>query len=473
MNVSLRWKKRFVYTNLTGLSNIARAESIIHQIIWFLICTASTLFTAYLVIESVIHFMKCQVSTTVRRTTLTKLDFPKITFCNQNPLNSDFLLDLYNKAHAKKNITLETTQYYLLLQLESYMKNTSGRYLTEAEKLNMSDLDGMLISCMFRNKPCNLKDDFISVFDASFLSCISFNSGLDSLGRSIGAKKVFSSNDELSLEFYVGLPNEITSFYPNKGMLVWIYDFSSNYIRLHDNPFLITAGFDATVRASPFVYKQFNQWPYVYSDCTVGEDNTLLKPLVDTNIFDYLRVKNIKYTQESCINVCFQQVLAEKCGCIDFWLNVTIPGYDYCLDEKANCSHDFYFKVFVLKSFVSKNCIDNCPAECVTRGNHFELSYQKYPQLAYAKTLKSNDLLISKYANQTDFRHNLDKSVQKVSIRYDSLSYKETIEEPQKSWTSFIGELGGYLHIFLGMSLISFIDIFEFFGLFASEQLRR
>ena len=82
-------------------------------------------------------------------------------------------------------------------------------------------------------------------------------------------------------------------------------------------------------------------------------------------------------------------------------------------------------------------------------------------------------MLINKYVNQTDFKHNLAQSVLKLTIRYDSLSYKETVEEPRITWAGLVGELGGYLHIFLGMSLISFIEIFELIGLFASESLRR
>ena len=103
----------------------------------------------------------------------------------------------------------------------------------------------------------------------------------------------------------------------------------------------------------------------------------------------------------------------------------------------------------------------------------FEFSYRNYPQLAYEKTLKRNHMLINKYVNQTDFKHNLAQSVLKLTIRYDSLSYKETVEEPRITWAGLVGELGGYLHIFLGMSLISFIEIFELIGLFASESLRR
>ena len=138
------------------------------------------------------------------------------------------------------------------------MMNASGRHLTDAEKKNMSDLEGMLISCKFRNKPCSFKEDFVAIFDSYWLNCIRFNSGIDSSGRTIGSKKVISANDELNVEFYVGLPNQITTFYPKKLLLVWVHDFMSNFIRLPDNAFKFSAGFDVALHATPYVYMQFN-----------------------------------------------------------------------------------------------------------------------------------------------------------------------------------------------------------------------
>ena len=468
MNIGVKWKTRIGRTNLSGPSNIVRADSILFQVVWFLIYIVSVLVTFYLIAESLIKYTKCQVNTNVRRNLVTALDFPKVTFCNRYPLGTDFFLDMYKKANA----TYHMDQYYVLLMIESFMKNTSGRYLTLAEKRNMSDLEGLVISCKFRNKPCILKKDFIEIFDAFDMNCIRFNSGIDSSGRSIGSKKVYSANDELNIEFYVGLPNQITSFYPNKYLYVWIHDFSMNFIRLPD-PMFISAGFDIVLQATPYVYKQFNQWPFGYSECMVGDNNTLLKPLSDPSIFESMCDAKISYTRTSCLNFCFQELLAQKCGCIDYWPNVTIAGYEYCLDAKAKCSSDFFYNVFAIKDFIDKNCLDRCPAECFTRGLSYKLAFQRYPEASYAgKTLKTNPMLIKKYANQSDFESNLAQSVLRMTIRYDSLAYKEMVEKPRMSWKSLLGELGGYLHIFLGMSLISFIEIFELIGFFVSESLR-
>ena len=469
MNISIKWKKRVIRSNLQGLSNIVRADSSLFQFVWFFFYIISSLVTVFLIGQSILKFMKCKVDANVRRNIVTQLDFPKITFCNRNPLSSDYFLDLYRKA----NVPLHKFQYYMLLPLESYMRNTSGRYLTLAEKQNMTDLKGLVISCMFKNKPCPLKEDLIFIYEPYYQNCIRFNSGFDSAGRFIGSKKVHSTSEELSIEFYVGLPNQITEFYPNKCLLVWVHDFSTNLNRMPEDEFKFTAGFDVDLKISPYVYKQFNQWPFGYSECTVDEENRLLKPLSNSSLFDRVYAEKITYSRTRCLYFCFQEIVAQKCGCIDFWPNITIAGYDYCLDNKANCSHDFFYQVFFKNDFIDKNCLDRCPAECVTQSFHYQLAYQQYPQASYVeKTLKTNPMLIKKYANQSDFESNLARSVLRLTIRFDSLAYKEIVEEPRMSWKSLLGELGGDLHIFFGMSLISFIDAFELIRLFFSDLFR-
>ena len=42
---------------------------------------------------------------------------------------------------------------------------------------------------------------------------------------------------------------------------------------------------------------------------------------------------------------------------------------------------------------------------------------------------------------------------------YDSLSYSNVDEEHKMTVDSLIGTIGGHLHLFLGMSLLSFVEI--------------
>ena len=70
-------------------------------------------------------------------------------------------------------------------------------------------------------------------------------------------------------------------------------------------------------------------------------------------------------------------------------------------------------------------------------------------------------MLIDRYSNQTDFTVNLASNVAKVSIYYDELSYTEVKEAPRMTWDELLGKLGGHLHLFLGMSALGFVELFE------------
>ena len=71
---------------------------------------------------------------------------------------------------------------------------------------------------------------------------------------------------------------------------------------------------------------------------------------------------------------------------------------------------------------------------------------------------------MSRYANQTDLTVNLASNVVKFSIFYDTLTYTEVKEEPMIRWSGLLGSIGGYLHLFLGMSLLSFAEVYELFA---------
>ena len=70
-------------------------------------------------------------------------------------------------------------------------------------------------------------------------------------------------------------------------------------------------------------------------------------------------------------------------------------------------------------------------------------------------------MLLSKYANETDFQNNLASNVAKVTIYYDTLTYSIIKEEAKITPVNLLGNLGGHLHLFLGISFMSIVEIFE------------
>ena len=89
-------------------------------------------------------------------------------------------------------------------------------------------------------------------------------------------------------------------------------------------------------------------------------------------------------------------------------------------------------------------------------------SHYAYPDPFWLENnLKKNRMLNERYANQTDFTENLASNVVKFSVYLDTTAYAEIEEEDRMSWSDLLGTIGGHFHLFLGMSLLSFVEIFE------------
>ena len=53
--------------------------------------------------------------------------------------------------------------------------------------------------------------------------------------------------------------------------------------------------------------------------------------------------------------------------------------------------------------------------------------------------------------------------VVEVAVFYDSLNIAVMDESPKISSEELLGAIGGHLHLFLGMSLLSFVELLELF----------
>ncbi len=106
-----------------------------------------------------------------RRTT----NFPVITICNLNQLQTNNSLDLIQKYSNLKQINLIKT-FQLMSELSSY---------NDSFKKSVSyPLNESLILCTINTMSCS-SSDFVWTFDPIYGNCYSFNNGFNSSGNSI------------------------------------------------------------------------------------------------------------------------------------------------------------------------------------------------------------------------------------------------------------------------------------------------
>ena len=89
-------------------------------------------------------------------------------------------------------------------------------------------------------------------------------------------------------------------------------------------------------------------------------------------------------------------------------------------------------------------------------------------QYLYAENLfdpeseQHNTEFTNKYANQSNYTAHLSNNIVQVEMFYESFMYTNIVEEAKMTFDELVGMIGGHLHLFLGMSMISFAEILEF-----------
>ena len=226
----------------------------------------------------------------------------------------------------------------------------------------------------------------------------------------------------------------------------------------------IQSGFETYVGISR-VFK--NKLGSPYSDCisTFKSSDTYVNKL-----FGYFKELNVNYyNQEFCFELCYQDKLLSKCGCLDI-TTPTINGAFYCAnDTDVACLQEFKNSYFTTTDTQS---LCQCPQQCKIIKYDLKLSTFKYPTYAYMYNMATNNntseklpLYYKPNLSSTELMKYAKKSVLKLVINYDNLYYTSYDDSPAITSEALFGNIGGQLGLCGGVSLISF---FEFLAILLS-----
>jgi len=196
-----------------------------------------------------------------------------------------------------------------------------------------------------------------------------------------------------------------------------------------------------------------------YSNCL--NDVNLFQS--NKTIIDFFQKENRAYTHDDCFYKCSHLFALEEsnCGC-----NSNLNNFS------MNCISSIYNKQIInktmeqcvstyLKDFRKKlqcvKCTDYCPLECGSM-NYVINSFSEPIALSGNISLNAKSKIDSDYFNTYE---ELKKNYFALRIYYNELKYKLISEEPKTETFGFASNIGGILGLFLGISFLSFIEIFE------------
>ena len=246
------------------------------------------------------------------------------------------------------------------------------------------------------------------------------------------------------------------------GVYVFVLNSTDYPLGSTPTPYVITPGLGTEIRVERWHH---TEQTIPYGTCIVQPDNSLGSNTISDYTYYYQTLQtNYEYRQSVCLDFCFQALTNSQCGCSNYWINVNNTGYDWCLTStQRTCADNLFANTYMSDTYISTNCAPKCPSECEFSQFHNTLSHYTYPpsSVYVEKRLQHNASMVNRFGGQTDFTTNLISNMVQFTVFYEDTGYYEVEEEQKYSVFTLLGELGGDMHLFLGMSVVSLIELFE------------
>lgn len=108
-------------------------------------------------------------------------------------------------------------------------------------------------------------------------------------------------------------------------------------------------------------------------------------------------------------------------------------------------------------------CLEKCPNECEFVAYDMTVSSSQFPTMTYADVLVYNENISDNFATDKSKKQftSVKSSVVSINIFYKTDLYTNVREKAATEFEQFISNFGGAMGLFLGISLLSLVEIFE------------
>jgi hypothetical protein len=392
-------------STLHGIPNIVRTKSLFILIMWSSFTVLSACYGSYFVFKSIVDYLKYDTVTKIEIINEKVVQFPAISICTIPILNT-----------------------------------------TINEIVIKSYFDDLLQS--------NFSDYFEEYADPLKGKCFRYNTGKNIHNKSYDIQNSTIKGYKNGFRLILNIQNPTNYDYVEVSL--FIHNQSLTPIDIFTRNFLLMPG-SLTFFELDRVY--YNKLSAPYSNCL----NDVNSFQLNKTIIDFFYKENRAYTQDDCFYKCSHLFALEEgnCGCIsnlnNFSMSCVINIYNkQTIDNKMGECISRYLKEF-RKRLQDEKCQEYCPLECDSM-NYIINSYTEQIVLNGNISLNSKIKIDS---NDFNTYEELKKNYFAIRVYYNELKYTLISQEPKTEMFNFISDIGGILGLFLGISFLSFIEIFE------------
>ena len=442
-----RVSKIAISSSLHGLSNLIRTESIIFKIVWFACLIVSGSVCCFLINRTVVEYFRYDVTTKIRLIQENEVDFPAVAICNSNPFVTTAAVDhLIQYIETYTNYTFKGSEDRLHT-LSDYLTNDSSLrsqinyafygFEDETKKTFGLPIDQIIFNCHFKMATCNLTN-FKMLYHWNYGLCYVFNSENDYKLTSSGI------DSSLSLELFSGFQTKIPYFVSSIGFQIIIYNQTQG---MKFNYYFQRISIKTNTETHIAIKRNFiDKLKMPYSECEFDEDT--FSPANSSKM-----IKKSIYKKKNCMLEIYRQFVYKECNCVI--QKTDVEGFNHtCLTSaEIFCASNLYNNDLLKNKLADKS---SCPLECDTQYFTYFTSFEYYPSHHYGYHLFN-----SNYDSNNITYNEFEASIAKVNIFYNRIGYQCITEMQTMTSINLLASTGGMFGLFMGMSLLSFIELFE------------
>jgi hypothetical protein len=433
-------------STIHSIPKIVLSKFILVKITWILATVFSITLCSCTIVNLINDYLNYDVVTRVRISNEKVSEFPSVTLCNTNALVSNETDKLVNELMPLLKDQNDKVKDILLLHLS--MSKINDEFTKEQKQALSYSINETLLRCRFQASECKAVSWY---FDRTYGNCIKFNSGFNIEEQNIPILTTRTGGERsgLIVLYFLGYSNLNDNVPLAKGLLVKI-DKSSNLVYL-DDALTIPANAVTSIAIKRTVIKKLGP---PFGDCMPDLTKS------ESYLYKYITNKmKTTYKQRDCFDLIKQQLFIKECNCTSYLYEKLDENIKNCRSvEEINCT----ITTLANSDAEIEKKAYLCPLECKTIIYNPTISFLSPFKPSLVNDFKLESVLMSKFPkNVTD--QEVANSFASVKVYYYDTSYTEITESAKFTFLNLISNIGGTLGLFLGMSILSIVEVFEFF----------
>lgn len=246
----------------------------------------------------------------------------------------------------------------------------------------------------------------------------------------------------LQLELFIGEEEYQPCWHSMRGILVGIGDIHQKPT-FSEEAFVVQPNSVTNLMVTKTEYKKLSA---PYSDCVADKLSIYRTESANKSFFiRYTIQSDGSYSQRRCIFRCGELLNQEN--------NIVTCR------TKNDTSLECLNNITDLNEFYDY-CSSQCPMECEYNVYSTLPAQAEYPSHNYALWLMQQDWFRQKFAQNVTLDR-VKSSILKLNVYFSSMNVDMYTEKPEMDFYTFLGNLGGQMSLFLGISLLSFFELLE------------